>query len=542
MLGTPRFSHLIRLLSKDPTQGLPLAEWCESVDVDRLTAERDAKLVAIGPPPSSDDDNNGDDGDDELPLTFAAFAKSAGGAKPTAEVRAKFAKFMAVAESLVGSSNGAALLSGVSDCLTAPELSSFKREVEQGFGRMESKPWDEAVTLARELSRWQRGPVNASAGGRSKPLPRHALAPEWGHHLDVHRIHGAQPGLRGQPAHDAAAVAAVPPLASGAVGGEEGGAAAASNTGSGGGGSNTFAQSGDEDAAWLFQLCSSHATMLPAREIASGILAAVALLPDESAVQASLFEVLGMEAFDSMAAVMQRAAALMKLSLARVMQFEPAKSSQTSQGASSHASGGLDKPHVPSSQFSIRSQADINAEKKARKDRQRAQRQSGNSSSAGNGALDDAAKDWLLDLGFDDVYLDQEQNKKSKDDDGVQRYQSSVEILGEGPREWGGGVGDRALPAGTTRRWREGYEEVRIPPPVALPKPAQGELVDVTTALPEWAQLAFEGTTHLNRIQSAIFPVAFHSAENMLVCAPTVRISPVVIKLFFIRFLCRCLS
>ena len=262
--------------------------------------------------------------------------------------------------------------------------------------------------------------------------------------------------------------------------------------------------------------------MLPAREIALGILAAVALMPDESAVQASLFEVLGMEAFDSMAAVMQRAAALKKLSLARVMQFEPAKSSQAS--PASHAQGGgPEKPHVPSSQFSIRSQAEINAEKKARKERQRAQRQSGHhSGNGGDGTLDDAAKDWLLDLGFDDVYLDQEQKDKDKGD-GVQRYQSSVEILGDGPREWGGGGGDRALPAGTTRRWREGYEEVRIPPPVALPKPLQGELVDVTTALPEWAQLAFEGTTHLNRIQSTIFPVAFHSAENMLVCAPTVR-------------------
>lgn len=29
------------------------------------------------------------------------------------------------------------------------------------------------------------------------------------------------------------------------------------------------------------------------------------------------------------------------------------------------------------------------------------------------------------------------------------------------------------------------------------------------------------GTTHLNRIQSTIFPTAFNTSENMLICAPT---------------------
>ena len=37
----------------------------------------------------------------------------------------------------------------------------------------------------------------------------------------------------------------------------------------------------------------------------------------------------------------------------------------------------------------------------------------------------------------------------------------------------------------------------------------------------EWAQSAFEGYISLNRIQSRIYPAAFHSNENLLVCAPT---------------------
>jgi activating signal cointegrator complex subunit 3 len=39
--------------------------------------------------------------------------------------------------------------------------------------------------------------------------------------------------------------------------------------------------------------------------------------------------------------------------------------------------------------------------------------------------------------------------------------------------------------------------------------------------LPPWARLAFQGVTSLNRVQSRIFPTAFRSNENMLVCAPT---------------------
>ncbi|KAJ1427305.1 Sec63 Brl domain-containing protein, partial [Ochromonadaceae sp. CCMP2298] len=79
----------------------------------------------------------------------------------------------------------------------------------------------------------------------------------------------------------------------------------------------------------------------------------------------------------------------------------------------------------------------------------------------------------------------------------------------------------RGLPPGTERTVGVGYEEVFMP---AAKKsgPAEGEvLVDVGACLEPWAQRAFEGTKCLNRIQSKVFPAAYHSAENILVCAPT---------------------
>ena len=36
-----------------------------------------------------------------------------------------------------------------------------------------------------------------------------------------------------------------------------------------------------------------------------------------------------------------------------------------------------------------------------------------------------------------------------------------------------------------------------------------------------WVQSCFGGTKHLNRIQSKVFHAAYHTNENLLICAPT---------------------
>eukprot|EP00760_Papus_ankaliazontas_P019676 PhM_4_TR18055/c0_g1_i1/m.41049/K18663/ASCC3; activating signal cointegrator complex subunit 3 len=59
---------------------------------------------------------------------------------------------------------------------------------------------------------------------------------------------------------------------------------------------------------------------------------------------------------------------------------------------------------------------------------------------------------------------------------------------------------------------------------VPAPKTAllpQNERISIKHELPGWAQPAFEGFTHLNTVQTKVFPTAFHTDENMLVCAPT---------------------
>ncbi|CEP63293.1 ATP-dependent RNA helicase BRR2 LALA0_S07e06854g [Lachancea lanzarotensis] len=76
------------------------------------------------------------------------------------------------------------------------------------------------------------------------------------------------------------------------------------------------------------------------------------------------------------------------------------------------------------------------------------------------------------------------------------------------------------LPADSFKRVKSSYEEIHIPPP---PQPSTKLEPVPITELPKWARGAFptNETTHLNRIQSEVFPSAFGNDSNMLICAPT---------------------
>ncbi|KAJ1664893.1 Pre-mRNA splicing [Coemansia sp. RSA 1813] len=76
-------------------------------------------------------------------------------------------------------------------------------------------------------------------------------------------------------------------------------------------------------------------------------------------------------------------------------------------------------------------------------------------------------------------------------------------------------------PKGAVKTVMNGYEEIRVPAPEKLPPPGDDEPTVHVNSLPEWAQAAFSGHPELNRIQSRVYPVAFESDDNMLICAPT---------------------
>lgn len=79
-------------------------------------------------------------------------------------------------------------------------------------------------------------------------------------------------------------------------------------------------------------------------------------------------------------------------------------------------------------------------------------------------------------------------------------------------------VGKISLPKGTTKSETKTYEEYNVPPPIS---PPQSDPLVLVSSLPTWAHVAFKGTKSLNRVQSKVFPSAFESDENLLLCAPT---------------------
>ncbi|KAA0166650.1 hypothetical protein FNF27_07480 [Cafeteria roenbergensis] len=98
-------------------------------------------------------------------------------------------------------------------------------------------------------------------------------------------------------------------------------------------------------------------------------------------------------------------------------------------------------------------------------------------------------------------------------------------------RELVGGTGDSfvgavdrmkaSLPPGSTYESFKDHIKIHIPAPVsALRDVDEADLVRVDE-LEDWAQVAFAGTERLNPLQSAVFETAYHSSENVLVCAPT---------------------
>lgn len=77
------------------------------------------------------------------------------------------------------------------------------------------------------------------------------------------------------------------------------------------------------------------------------------------------------------------------------------------------------------------------------------------------------------------------------------------------------------LPEDTTRKDNAMYEEVNIPAKDIGDELMVGNKRIQIESLDEIGQIAFKGTKELNRIQTIVYPTAYHTNENLLICAPT---------------------
>lgn len=255
--------------------------------------------------------------------------------------------------------------------------------------------------------------------------------------------------------------------------------------------------------SWLNVACTQHilstnASGLDPDQLSEEVRQICISTPSVDMLQMKLFDLIGETGLDFICEILAKAAELRKPFKRRPKKIIEAK-------------GDLTAP-AKSSSFLVMTDSEKHGSSQSRKKQQREKER--------KAKLGDTADiDWLAEAGFEESYLEQERLL------GLQggALQSTATYVNDNSwmegieREYHTSVG---LPAGTTRKYTPGTEEVFIPAPPKPPAVNADKLVAVSS-LDSWAQLAFEGTDRLNRIQSAVFNTAYNSAENMLVCAPT---------------------
>ncbi|KAI4185963.1 MAG: hypothetical protein L6R41_003807, partial [Letrouitia leprolyta] len=105
------------------------------------------------------------------------------------------------------------------------------------------------------------------------------------------------------------------------------------------------------------------------------------------------------------------------------------------------------------------------------------------------------------------------QNREDVQYPHVYKAHQAGNTLNDGGRKYG-------LPAGSVKHDFEKYEEYSIPAAQVGTLGVGRKLVDIS-GMDGLCKRTFKGYKALNRMQSLVYPVAYKSSENMLICAPT---------------------
>ena len=118
-----------------------------------------------------------------------------------------------------------------------------------------------------------------------------------------------------------------------------------------------------------------------------------------------------------------------------------------------------------------------------------------------------------LDYEHKTAALEPAQNRNSPQYPHVYKVHSAGNTLAVGGRKY-------ALPEGSKRTEHEKYEEYSIPAAKVGTLSDDRKLVEISE-MDGLCRRTFEGYRALNRMQSLVYPVAYKTNENMLICAPT---------------------
>ncbi|KAI8370380.1 Sec63 Brl domain-containing protein [Radiomyces spectabilis] len=276
------------------------------------------------------------------------------------------------------------------------------------------------------------------------------------------------------------------------------------------------------DRDWLLQKChqhiaNGHTEGLNAQQLCVDLFTILRSNDNDDTIQATLVDLLGFEALELITELIIHRSAIVQ----NVMKMSEAKPQEKATKTVPHEP----KQPIYGTQFIVQSEAERRELKQMRKEQKKAMK-----AQAKNAEEDENAYSMSL-LGLDSNDL-----RKAREDALIAASQaplfsSNVKTMQQEtyPHVYQsgkpGGVlslfGTRyALPAGTRREEYNDYDETIIPVPQQAPIRA-GERRIKIEELDNLARGAFCAYESLNRIQSIVYPVAYETNENMLVCAPT---------------------
>ncbi|ORX62001.1 Sec63-domain-containing protein [Hesseltinella vesiculosa] len=274
------------------------------------------------------------------------------------------------------------------------------------------------------------------------------------------------------------------------------------------------------DRNWLLTQCQTymaqHDQGLDAYQLCANLFTVLRSDETDDDIQASLVDTLGFESLDMIASLITNRSTLVNniMNMSEYVPLSQAKHSQPSQNVSN--------PSMYGPQVIVQSEQDVRKRKQQRKEQKKAHK-------SNHRNHEDEVDLSLSILGFDAQTLKQQReaaltvdrplfssNSKSKD---AARYPNVYQSGNSGSTLSIYGT-KYALPAGTVREEFNDYEETTIPVPRQAPI-RTGERRIPIAELDNLAHGAFKAYETLNRVQSIVYPVAYESNENMLVCAPT---------------------
>eukprot|EP00941_MAST-03F_sp_MAST-3F-sp1_P004675 g4675.t1 len=283
-------------------------------------------------------------------------------------------------------------------------------------------------------------------------------------------------------------------------------------------------------AAWLVAICDQHLALAAAANNDAGCWTGGTTLAqeiykvfqssnEEGQLQTDLFNLLGVAGFDTIAELLKKKdliSSITKDALNAVIRAEEQSQYEERAPVRNPNTNNFSSTTNQLAGMRINSESEKRAEREYRKEQRRIGRQKQSSRNQNDGTFAGV----MSSLGFEKDYISQEHMLGLRGTDQRRDQGKSIrQRLGLG-KAYIGEERRTGLPPGTVRVQLKGYELVKVPAVKSRKNELERPPVKISS-LPEWAQLAFPRTKRLNKLQSALYPVAFETNENMLVCAPT---------------------